>query len=554
METLRKTKTFFLWLGLVLVANSAFSKETNPIIGSPKAPVGGTFYKVLDSEPERLNPLTSSDAYGSEVSGYVVDGLMSTNIENYKLDPALASSYEEDPKGMWYVFHLRKDAKWHDGKPVTAKDVKFSFDAVADKNSQFDTVSRRPYFENFEKAEIIDDYTIKFVIKEKYFNNFHVIASGGFLPIVPEHVYGDASKKNSKVLIGSGPYKVERYDKGKGIILARNPDWWGYKDPTYAGVYKWDKIQFRFIKEESAKLARLEKGEIDYLPGLTPEAYMQKTNHEPWGKTALKKKVNNQGPRPYGFVAWNFRNPLFSDRDVRVALAHLMNRPLMIEKFLFGMSLPATGPWYQQSPYANPAVKAIKFDPKKAAALLKKNGWKDADHDGVLEKSIEGKIVPFRFTLMMSSKDAEKYMTIYKEDLKKAGIDMEIKMVEWNSFVTAINDRKFEALNLGWSSGSVDNDPKQIWHSSSAQAGGSNFINYNNPEVDKLIDLGRKELDRDKRIVIYRKIYAKIADDAPYAFLFNSKSILYAHTARMQMEKPVYNYDIGSDTWWIKKD
>ncbi|MCB0366511.1 MAG: peptide ABC transporter substrate-binding protein [Bdellovibrionaceae bacterium] len=544
-------------LGLVAVslasamwAGAAPKKIGNPIIGNAKAPQGGTFYYVLNAEPEKLNPLTSTDNYASHVHQFVIDGLMTTNIETYEMDPALATSYEEDPKGLWYIFHLRKDAKWHDGKPVTAEDVKFSFDAIANPDLKFDTAHIRPYFENIEKAEVIDTHTVKFIIKKKYFNNFKVLASGGFMAIVPKHVYGDASKKNTKVLVGSGPYMVDRYDKGKGLVLKRNPNWWGNSDPIYSGHFKWEKIQFRFVKEEMAQLARLEKGEIDFLSEMTPEAYMQKTNHEPWGKTALKKKVDHKGPRPYGFVGWNFKNPIFAEKDVRIALAHLMNRKLMIEKFRFGMSMEATGPWYQQSPYANKKVKPISFNPKKALSLLKAAGWDDKDKDGVLEKGDQ----KFKFTLMMASKDAEKYMTIYKEDLKKAGIDMEIKIVEWNTFVKALDDKKFDAVMLGWGGGSVDNDPKQIWHSSSAQAGGSNFISYANPTVDKLIDEGRQELDRNKRIQIYQKIYKEIADDAPYAFLFNNKYFLYAHTSKMKMDKPTYSYGVGYETWWIKQD
>lgn len=549
---MKRIATSLLMLSLATVtALAAPTKKENPILGNAKAPVGGTFYVVMGAEPEKLNPLTSTDNYASQVHGFVIDGLMRTNLETYDQEPGLAESYESDPKGMWYIFHLRKNAKWHDGKPVTAEDVKFSFDAIFDDKLGFDTAHIRPYFDNFEGAQIIDPLTIKFTIKKKYFYNFNVLASGGFMAIVPKHIYGDSKNKNTKTLVGSGPYMVDRYDKGKGIVLKRNPDWWGFSDPRYAGFYKWDKVQFRFVKEEMAQLARLEKGEVDFIDAISPEAYMQKTNHEPWGKSALKKKVDHLGPRPYNFVGWNFLNPIFADRDVRVALAHLTNRELMIEKFRFGMSLPATGPWYLQSPYANKSVKPLLFDPKKAQEILTKAGWADANKDGILEKTINGKETPFRFTLLMANKDSEKYMTIYKEDLKKAGIDMEIKLVEWSTFVKSMDEKKFDAVMLGWSGGSVDNDPKQIWHSASSQAGGSNFISYSNPTVDKLIDEGREELDKAKRIQIYQKIYKAIADDAPYVFLFNNKFFLFAHTAKMKMDKPNYAYDLGVETWWI---
>src|SRR5690606_30478224 len=102
---------------------------------------------------------------------------------------------------------------------------------------------------------------------------------------------------------------------------------------------------------------------------------------KPWGVTAITKKVQNKAPKSYGFIAWNNRNRIFKNKNVRIAMAHLMNRKLMIEKFQYNLSRAATGPWYYQSPYANPSVKALKFDPKKAQALLKKEGWADTDKD-----------------------------------------------------------------------------------------------------------------------------------------------------------------------------
>src|SRR5690606_18399645 len=139
-----------------------------------------------------------------------------------------------------------------------------------------------------------------------------------------------------------------------------------------------------------------------------------------------------------------------------------------------------------------------------------------------------------------SNRDSEKYYTIYKEDLKKNGIIMDLKLVEWNSLVKALDEQSFDAVTLGWGGGSIDNDPKQIWHSASAKPGGSNFISYNNPKVDKIIDEGRRTLDREKRIKMWQEVYKLIADDAPYAFMFNSEYELYANTSRMGMVAPTF--------------
>jgi peptide/nickel transport system substrate-binding protein/microcin C transport system substrate-binding protein len=244
-------------------------------------------------------------------------------------------------------------------------------------------------------------------------------------------------------------------------------------------------------------------------------------------------------------------NPLFKSRNVRQALAHLMNRQEMNKKFRYDLSVLATGPTDVFSDYASKNVKPIEYDPKKAGELLAKEGWADTDKDGVLDKVINGKKTDFRFSLIHANKDFEKYHTLYKEDLKKAGIDMEIKYLEWNSFIKILDEGKFEAVALAWTTG-VEFDPKQQWHSSSAVKGGSNFIKYKNSEVDSLTDKARTEMDRNKRMPMLRKVYEKIAEDAPYVFMFNEPYYFYANTAKIQKPTDTFNYGIGTDFWWLK--
>lgn len=529
---------------VLFLSLSAFAAKTQ--LGKADAPTGGTFYQVMAAEPETLNPITSQDNYGSLIEAVCLDGLLWLNPDTYEWEPGLAEKWEVSKDGLSYTFYLRKDVKFHDGQPLTAEDVKFSFDHIQD--DRFKAVHRRPYFENFSGVTVIDPHTVKFSVKEKYFNNLNVISSVAFMPILPKHIYGDPKAKVNKIMLGSGPYMLDKYDKAKGISLKRNKEWWGNK--VYPGVFKFDEIYFRFVKDENTRLEMIKKGQIDF-DVISPEAFTKKAVGDPWGKTVFTAKVENLQPKSYGYVAWNFLNPLFKDRDVRLALAMLMNREEMNKKFRYGMSELATGPWYKQNPYANKDTKPILFNPKKAGELLAKAGWKDEDKNGVLEKMIDGKKVEFNFTLLLGNRDNERYMTMYREDLKKAGINMEIKNVEFNSLIKAVDEKKFEALLLGWTAGSVDLDPKQIWHTDSARSGGSNFISYSNKEVDKLIDKARQELDKKARAKILSKVYQLIADDAPYVFLFNEKYVLYAHTARMKMEKPTYNYDVGINYWWI---
>lgn len=537
----------WIWVLFALAGVGPVSGEAlaAKIIGNPKAPIGGTFYINLSAEPSGLNPIKGNDGYTTDVLGHVFDSLLTRNVDTYEFMPALAEKYEVSKDGMVITFQIRENAKFHDGTPVTIEDVKFSFDVNFDE--KLSDALRKMYFENFDRAEIVDKKTIKFHIKNKYFKNLDFISG---MEILPKAIYGDPKKKVSKSPVGSGPYKLDKYDQGQILILKRNPDWWGFNEPQFSGYYKFDRIAFRFIQDSTAQLEAFKKGDLDYI-GLLPEQYEKKTDGDIWGKKVFKKQIENSAPKNTPFVAFNLRLPFFQDREVRQALSQLFNREFMIEKFFYGKYLPATGPSYVQSPDADPKGKPIKYDPVAAKAKLKKAGWEDTNKDGILDKVVDGKRLDFRVTVTHPGAEWEKYLTVYKEELKKAGIELSLKQLEWNAFQKAINDWNFDMVSLAWRP-AIDGDPKQIWHSSSIHKEGSNFAGYSNPEVDKLIDQARLELDAKKRRKMKQKIDALIAADHPYIFLYNAKYALFAHAARVKMVQPTYKYGISTDTWWLE--
>lgn len=511
-------------------------------IGSSNAVGGGVFQRNLSAEPTTLNPITGTDLYSFYVKELVIEGLLARNPETYKWDKSLATEYSVSKDGKEFTFVLREGAVWSDGKPVTAEDVKFSFDTIFD--DRFKAAFKRPFYENIKSPEIVNSRTVKFTATDKYFGNFDVIAG---LYILPKHIYGDPTEamKMNKTMHGSGPYVLKEYNQGQSIVLEKNPRWWGYATNEFKGRFNFQTIRFRMDKEENMVLERLKKGELDF-ERLTTEAYAQKTNDAPWGKTVKKIKVESLEPKGYRYVGWNLTKDLFSDVKTRRALAMLLNREEMNKKFSFGMSLLASGPWYQQSEYANPLVKPVMFEPKKAVSLLKEAGWLDSNRDGVLERN--GKA--FEFSLFYANKDMQKYWVFYQEDLKKVGIKMNLQLLDWNALLKSLDERKFDAVALGWGGGAVHVDPKGIWHSDSRIPGGNNRIGYSNPEVDRLIDLGRAELDEKKRIKIFREVYSKIAADYPVAFLFNEKFEIYASTQGIAKPKDSFRYALGTDYWW----
>lgn len=537
-------RVFTLLLLLASIASAAIQKYPEPNVNAPK---GGTIVRSLGGEPPTLHPIMGTDVYSQRVWDFAMDTLLERKATDWEWAPRLAEKWEISKDGKTFTFFLRKTAKWHDGKPVTAEDVKFSFDAIFEPKYQ--AAHMIPYLSGIEKAEVVDTHTVKFTAKDAYYKNFDAVAS--VFNIIPKHVYADVekSKKMTRTLVGSGPYKLEKFDRGQKIILKKNPEWAAAQDPYYKGAFNFETIDMRFYKDENIEIERAKKGELDIIE-MRAESYEKKTSGAPWGTKLFKKKIQNDAPKTYGFIGWNFRRDIFQDRKVRTALAHLMNREEINKKFSFGYNELARGPTFNNSEYASPSVKALLFDPKKAQELLAEAGWVDSDKDGTLDKTIGGKKTPFRFSLIYPNKDTEKYWTIYQQDLKKAGIVLDLKYMEWNSFLKLLDDGNFDSAALAWGATDIDWEPKQIWHSSSAVPGGSNFIYYKNPEVDKLIDDVRVTLDKNKRRQMLSKVYEIIANDAPYVFLFNAKYGFYAHSKDMAMPGDTLRYNTGLSFWW----
>jgi peptide/nickel transport system substrate-binding protein/microcin C transport system substrate-binding protein len=540
---------FALYFALCFAFSMALEARAQAavIIGNPNAPVGGTEHLAIENEPATLNPLRGNDGYSHIVEAGCFDSLLDRNIETFEFEPAVAEKWEVAKDGKSITFTLRKGVQFHDGSPVTAEDVKFSFDVYF--NPDLSDAVMRAFYENIEKAEILAADKIKFLIKKPYFKNLDVLAG---LTILPKAYYGDKTKKMSKTMMGSGAYMLDRYDQGKSITLKRNPKWWGFDLPNYKGYNKVEKIVYEFIKDENPRLESFKKGDLDYID-LTPEQFEKKTDGPMWGQTVFKKQAENSSPKRMSYVGFNLKNKIFRDRNVRLAMVKLFDRKMMIEKFLYGKAQLASGPFYPQNPNADPTVQPVAFDVAGARDLLKKAGWVDSTKSGVLSKTIDGQKVDFHFTITLpAGGPAEKYLTIYQEELKKSGIKMDLKLVDWNTFQKIVDDRNFEALAMAWG-GVVESDPHQIWHSESDVKGGSNFIGYSNPEVDKLIGKIRQEMYSKKRQALQRKVYRLVAEDYPAIFMWSPRFEFYAHSRRMKMVQTTYKYGVGVGAWWIEE-
>lgn len=508
-----------------------------------------TFYLNIGGEPTTISPLSSQDGYANAVHGYIFEPLLDQDLDTYEYKPYLASEWTISEDKRTFDFTLREGVKWHDGKDFTAEDVKFSYDVIF--TDDFTNLGLRPFYEAIKSVTVIDKMKVRFVVADDYFQNFDVVAG---IRVLPKHIYGNKELKSEwgKTLVGTGPYKFSKYDKGNKIILTQNENWWGRGVERLKDTYQFQKIVMKFVSEENVQLELLKKGDIDFM-GFRPESYVKKTVGDIWDKKIDKVKTENKTPKGYNFIAWNFKNPILKDKKVRKALYMLVNRPFMLDKFEYSMSDYATGPTYVQSDYASKKVEPVPYDPGEALKLLREAGWADTNSDGILDKVIDGNRRNFSITILEPNQDFMKYLTVFKEDASKVGVEINIKNIEWNSFVKLLDEKNFDAVRLAWGGGGVDWDPKQIWHSASSKGTGSNFISYSNPQVDKLIDSARKVYDKDKRAKLLHDVYELIAADHPYVFFFNNKYTLYGTTKRIQRPKDTFTYGVGQEFWTIAK-
>ncbi|HMK56768.1 MAG TPA: peptide-binding protein [Dissulfurispiraceae bacterium] len=500
----------FLLFSIVVLVSSC---SHEPTIKYPNDITLGTL-----ADAKRLLPLLASDSASSQVSGYIFNGLTKYD-KDLKIIGDLAESWDVSPDGLILIFHLRKGVKWHDGAEFTADDVVFTYNSVLNPKTP------TPYSSNYgpvNSVESIDRYTVKVTYKQPY---APALESWG-MGIIPKHLLEGrdlASPEINQNPVGTGPYKLKEWVTGQKIVLEAF-------DQYFEGRPNIDRIIFRVIPDPATMFLELKFGGIDYM-GLTPPQYKLQADTAFFNRYFQKFRYPSFG---YTYLGFNLLNPLFSDRMVRRAIAHAINKKELIAGVLLGYGIPCTGPFPPESWAYNRNVQDISYDPGRAAAILNDIGWKK-NRDGRLEK--DGRI--FSFTLITNQGNAErlKAAQIIKEQLKRVGIDVNIKVLEWQAMLHEFIDKKrFEAVMMGWAL-SRDPDLYDIWHSSKTKEGEFNFISYKNDEVDRLLVEGRQTFDIHERIRVYHRIHQILAEEQPTIFLYIPDALPVLHKRFKGVEK-----------------
>ncbi len=525
--------------------------------GDPKAKQGGMFvYEFY--EPDTINPLAPSQAGSIELLSWVFESLLDSDVATDEYIPLLAKKWEISKDGRTFTFVLDERAKWYDGKPVTAEDVKFSFEVYGMPGVK--NPARKVSMEEIiEKIEIKNTNEISVTVRQKLFSNFGFIAS---TPILPKHLYYYEDQKKmerneyTRLPKGSGAYIVDTWQKGDRAVLKKNSNYWGKDLPQNIGAYNFDMILIRYIRDAQIAFENFKKGELDYMPIRIGNTQLwRQTKEEPSFVSGKLKamEVISKIQQGYGFIGFNLNNELFKDKKVRMALAKAINREEIIQKSLDGMAVIPLGPLYSVDNFAG-TFKAVKFDPKGALKDLENAGWKDTNGDYVLDKN--GKNL--EFTVLVPNARIEKEMLFIQDYWKKIGVKVHVKILEYSTWKNLQDERKFDAISNGKmrSLKARDLDPYSEWHSDNIPNGLKNFYGFKNTEVDKLIMQGREELDAKKRKKIFDRVNDIIASEYVIIQYSESKSSLHVYGSHMALPindgKTWFPYSLGLKYWYKK--
>ena len=416
------------------------------------------------------------------------------------------------------TFHLRRGVRWHDAQPLTAEDVKFTYQAIMDpRNSS----PRAGSFESVKAVDVLDELTARVVYKRLYAPAILDWTIG----IIPKHALDDAALGKEAALrqltgderqklsirtsefnrrpIGTGPFRLVEWAPNQFIHLTRTERYWERK-PEYHDLY------FRAIPDYLTMELEFGAGALDMYDALPHQA--ERYRHDD------RYQVLSSNEGYYSYIGYNLRRPLFQDARVRRALGMAVDVNAIIKYVLSGEGKRSTGPYYSNTLFNDPSLPPLPYDPEGALKLLSEAGWRK-NARGLLEK--DGQV--FAFTLVTNNGNPQRkaIMTIAQEAWQKLGIDIKVQAFEWTVFLEEfVETDNFDAVVLAWGGGGMNPDLHTIWHSSQTHHYEQNHVGYQSARADDLIMKIRATYDADEQIRLAHQLHRVIAEDQPYTFLY----------------------------------
>ena len=526
--------------------------EPSPL-ASEFAVVGGEVNIYAHQYPQSFNYYLDNNVFNAEVFGSMFESLLGVDGMTAEYVPGLASSWTLSEDKREITFTIDERARWSDGKPVTAHDVVFTYKTILDPKNL--TGSHKVGLDEFEEPEAVDDRTVKFVAKTVHWRNLGLV---GGMAILPMH--NMEGKDFNKILFSfpvvSGPYKLGEINEGRFVKMERREDWWARDLPRNRFTGNFQTLTYRFFADSENAYESFRRGLLDIFPVYMARIWVNESSGERFDRNwIVKQKIYNYNPIGFQGFAMNMRRAPFDDIRVRRALAHLLNREKMNSTIMYGQYFLHRSYFEDLYDAAHPCNNdVLDFDKEKARALLSEAGWVANPKTGLLEK--DGKTLVIRFLTRDPSTD--KFLAIYGEDLRDAGISLVIDKKDWAAWTKDMDEYNYDMTWAAWGSG-LFKDPESMWHSREAERpSGNNITGFRNTEVDSLIDQQKEIFDVNVRNDIYRKIDGIVTKEVPYILLWNINYTRLLYWNKFGMPNQVLSKYGDERTayslWWFDED
>lgn len=529
------------WTPIALLA-LALAACTTDTSGNGSTAAGGTLVISVSGDPETLFPPLSESVTSQIIDDLVYDRLAEigdslNTVGDAGFQPRLARAWDWSSDSLSIAFHLDSAARWHDGIPVRASDVVFTWHVYAD------TANASPFAPSLADIDSVtsrDSLTAVFWFRDRSPMQFYEAVNT--LSILPAHALANAVGPALRTVplarspMGSGRFRFVRWNAGQSIELAADT-------ANYRGRPGLDRVIMTIAPDFSTALKRLLGGEADMLEQV-PAANMADVAKDTSVQVTLTPGLD------YNFVQFNLRDPkqpgrphrLFGDRNLRRALTMALDRRSIVRNAYDSLASVAVGPTVRAYPTTDPALRQILFAPDAARRTLDSLGWKDTNHDGVRDRN--GTALEFDLAVPNSSKARGTMAVLIQEQMRQLGVKMNIDLRDYPAFVDLETRRAFDAVLGAWHVEPSPGGIRQTWGSAGAlAAGGSNYGSYVNPEFDARVDSALAATTLDARRAHFTSAYQTIIDDAPAIWLAEPKRV-------MAVQRRIRTVGMRPDAWW----
>ena len=503
---------------------------------------GGTAVVAILSDFAQFNPVVNTATTTDDVIKFMLFTPLIQYNEKLEPQPWLAESWELNDSSV--TFRLRTDVKWHDGRPVTAEDVKFTFDLA--KDTTVGSLLGPTYLEMVREATVVDPRTIRFSFVEPHSQPL----DGFWWAPVPKHLLQNvpptqlAQHPYNRQPVGSGPYRFVEWRPSQSVTLQANDQF----PAALGGRPNLDRVVWRIIPEATTMLTELFSGSADLIGyTLLPDQAQQIQAQRGQGV-----ELRHNPSREFTFIAWNNRNELFRDPAVRRALTLAIDRARIIEALMHGFAVPAHGlipPW---SPMYTD-IGNLPFDANQARQLLAQAGWRDTNGDKIVDKG--GK--PFRFTLLVNSANRahQDMATVIQQQLAAVGVGLEVRTQEFQSMLRQYREREYEAVIANWLLDTFKVNPTPLFSCAQARVPNSpNRTGYCNPQADQLMEQGLRTTDVAEGKRIWEQYSRILQQDQPITFLYWSEDLAGVGPRLRNVTTDARSKIANIHEWWIPAD